>query len=319
MSYYASRFGGSPLSMFPPVIKWLLGINVLIFLLDTVILPGLKIASVGIETSTGVHYVSYLSIYGSLRPIDSEWFGIWQYFTYMFLHGGFTHIFFNMIVLWMFGVELEQMWGSKRFLVYYILCGLGAGVIHSVITLLMNTGAPTVGASGAIMGVMIAFGLTFPDRLIFIMFFLPMRAKYAVLLVAGVDLYLGIFRGGDGIAHFAHLGGALVGYLLLKFGSNNVPFPGLFNRSAGNNLGTEPTIISFDRSARRPQPDPQIIEARHRDVQHTPSRGTGPAPMDFGDNQARIDQILDKISVSGYQNLTEEEKAMLQEASKKMR
>jgi hypothetical protein len=215
----------------------------------------------------------------------------------------------------MFGMELEQTWGSKRFLFYYLLCGLGAGLIHSIVTLLMGTGAPTVGASGAIMGVMIGFGLTFPDRLIFLMFFLPMRAKYAVLVIAGIDLYMGIF-GSDDIAHFAHLGGALIGYLLLKFGDNNVPFPGLSSEFSRPGVGQKPNIFNFDRSTRRPQQDPQVIDVRYRDVGQS-SRAPAPT-MNFGDDQARIDAILDKISVSGYQSLTEEEKMILQEASKKM-
>src|SRR5690606_2361993 len=108
--YYGSRFGGSRLNMFPPVIKWLLGINILIFILDSFLLP--KIGGSG---------MSILQVFGALWPVGSELYWPWQYFTYMFFHGTFTHIFFNMLMLWMFGIELEQLWGSKRFLLFYLI------------------------------------------------------------------------------------------------------------------------------------------------------------------------------------------------------
>ena len=321
MSYYGSRFGGNPLSMFPPVTKWLLGINVLIFLLDHLILPGLKFAVVEVPTQTGVGYISYLSIYGRLWPVGLEFFGVWQYFSYMFLHADFTHILFNMLMLWMFGVELEQMWGSKRFLLFYLACGLGAAIVHSIIMMILGDQTSMLGASGAIMGVMLAFGLTFSDRMLLFMFFIPMKAKYAVLLLIGLDLYFGITgsnaMGQGNVAHFAHLGGALVGFLLLKLGSNNVPFPRLADGSRGSGIGQGAPFTVHTAPSRPPQ-DPQVIDVRYRDVQQNAARAAAPS-MNFGDDQARIDAILDKISVSGYQNLTEEEKTILQEASKKMR
>lgn len=317
MSYYGSRFSGSGLNMFPPVIAWLLGINIFIFLLDRLILPGLDILTV----HTPIGPISYLTLHGALWPFGSETnlFGVWQYFTYMFLHGDFLHIFFNMLMLWMFGVELEQMWGSKRFLAFYLICGLGAGIVQSIVTMVANDGAWTVGASGAITGVMVAFGFTFPDRMVFVMYFLPLRAKFAVLLMIGVNIYFGITGTGGNVAYFAHLGGALIGYLLLKFGSNNVPLPGFFKDGAAVGAGGGQGMFTFNRTPRRTQ-DPRIIDVRFRDreTQKAEPRQRVPA-MNFGDDQARIDAILDKISVSGYQNLTEEEKAILQEASKKMR
>lgn len=314
MSYYGNRFSGSGLNMFPPVIAWLLGINIFIFLLDHFVLPGLGIWTV--QTTGGS--ISYLSIHGGLWSFDSDLFGVWQYFTYMFLHGDFMHIFFNMLMLWMFGVELEQLWGSKRFLTFYLLCGLGAGIVQSIVTLLMDDASRTVGASGAISGVMLAFGFAFPDRMVFVMYFLPLRAKYAVLLMIGVNVYFGISGTGGRVAYFAHLGGALIGYLLLKFGSNNVPLPGLFKNSAPAGAGENQGLFTFNRTPRRTQ-DPRIIDVRFRETQKSEPREQRVPAMNFGDDQARIDAILDKISVSGYQNLTEEEKAILQEASKKMR
>lgn len=312
MSYYGSRFGGSGFSMFPPVIKWLLVVNVAIFVMDFVLLPAMR-AGVMLR---GADFMPISQFFGALWPVGSDPFWPWQYFSYMFFHGGFTHIFFNMLALWMFGMELEQMWGSKRFLFYYLLCGLGAGVIHSIVTMLMGGGGPTIGASGAIMGVIIAFGFSFPDRMIFLFFFLPLPAKYAVLVIAGLDLYAGVSGSPDGVAHFAHLGGALIGYILLKMGQGNIPLPNL-GSSTPVGRADGPKVFTFDRSPRRTQ-DPRVIDVRFRDVQNKAQRQPAPT-MNFGADQARIDEILDKISVSGYQNLTEEEKTILQEASKKMR
>jgi membrane associated rhomboid family serine protease len=283
----------------------LIGANVLIFLLGYV--------PFGTIEGEAARLGDYLLGYGALRPIGNPFFRPWQYFTYMFLHGGFLHIFLNMLVLWMFGMELAQMWGSKRFLVYYLLCGLGAGIIHSLVTLAIGSAGSTVGASGAIMGVMVAFSMVFPDRIIGIMF-IPMRAKYAALVYAGYDLIFGI-RGDDGIAHFAHLGGALVGFILLKIGGS-LTLDGIFARIPGFKQKSAPRMEAFQP---RPQyaPRPKVVDVEYRDV---PSeRRSGPLNMNFGPDQERIDAILDKISRSGYQNLTEEEKALLVEAGKKMR
>ncbi len=293
------------MSMFPPAIKWLLAINIALFLL---MLAGGEMINVLLIKN------------GALWPIGSPYFRPWQYISYMFLHGGFTHIFFNMLALWMFGIELEQMWGSRRFLGYYLLCGLGAGIVHSIVMLMMGTeNVPTVGASGAIYGITLAFGLAFPDRIIFMGFFLPMRARIAVLVFIGFELYAGVTGTSDGIAHFAHLGGALVGFILIKVGGV-LTLGGVFDRFPWFNQTPRDSMPAFEPPVRR-QPNPQIIDAQFRDVGgRAPSERDRPYPrMDFGADQSRIDEILDKISRSGYQNLTDEEKAILNEASKKMR
>ena len=110
----------------------------------------------------------------------------------MFLHGGFWHLFLNMLALWMFGVELEYTWGSRRFLIYYLLCGLGAGIVNLLVAPLLGQAAPTVGASGAIFGVLIAFGMLFPDRPIYLYLLLPVRAKYFVLGYIALELFYGV-------------------------------------------------------------------------------------------------------------------------------
>lgn len=187
-----------------PAIKVLIAANVAAFVItwfapEIMLFLGLRVADV----------------FGSLR--------IWQPLTYMFLHGGFGHILFNMLALWMFGVELERMWGTRFFLKYYFVCGLGAAGTTIVLSFLpfaffdhLYT-ALTVGASGAIYGILLAYGLYFPNRPIYIYFVFPVPAKYFVMIMGGIAL-LSSLGGSGGVAHTAHLGGLVVGYLYLKGG-----------------------------------------------------------------------------------------------------
>ena len=142
---------------------------------------------------------------------------LWQLVTYLFLHGGFFHIFFNMFALWMFGPDLEQLWGDSEFLKFYLLCGIGAGVFDVVLTTLF--GSPfslTIGASGAIYGLLLAFGLIFPNRPIFIWFVIPIPAKWFVVIIGAIEFFSELSGPGSNIAHLAHLGGMLVAYLYLR-------------------------------------------------------------------------------------------------------
>lgn len=142
---------------------------------------------------------------------------LWQLVTYLFLHGGFFHIFFNMFALWMFGPDLEQLWGEQEFLKFYFLCGIGAGVFDVALTTLF--GSPfslTIGASGAIYGLLLAFGLIYPNRPIFIWFVIPIPAKWFVVIIGAIEFLSELSGPGSGIAHLAHLGGMLVAYLYLR-------------------------------------------------------------------------------------------------------
>jgi rhomboid family protein len=143
---------------------------------------------------------------------------LWQLFTYLFLHGGFFHILFNMFALWMFGADLEKLWGGPKFLYFYFLTGVGAGVFDVVLTTLFGSHYPsaTIGASGAIYGLLLAFGLIFPDRPIFIWFVIPIKAKWFVLIIGAIEFFSEISGPGSGIAHLAHLGGMLVAFLYLR-------------------------------------------------------------------------------------------------------
>lgn len=149
-------------------------------------------------------------------------FQIWRLATYMFLHsaGSPFHILINMLMLYMFGAELERTWGTRRFLNYYFLCGLGAGVCVVLASYLFhgNVAAATLGASGAIFGLLLAFGIVFAEATILVLFLFPMPAKYAVFLYGLIELYFTVATSGDGVSHIAHLGGMVFGYIYLKSG-----------------------------------------------------------------------------------------------------
>ncbi len=220
----------------PPVVKILLIINVAMFLLSMVF-PNLQ---------------TYLAIYS----FKSELFKPIQLITHMFMHGGIWHLFFNMFALYMFGKVLEDVWGQKRFFIYYFVTGLGAALLHlgviqieintlmshmpiEKIQLVLNEGAnimlsgknyvdpqmrdlnmmintPTVGASGAVYGLLLAFGMLFPNVLLYLYFAIPVKAKYLVMGLIAIEIYLGFMnRSGDNVAHFAHLGGMLFGLIFI--------------------------------------------------------------------------------------------------------
>ena len=162
-----------------------------------------------------------LDQYFALWPIGSPWadFYPWQLVTYGFMHSDqdIMHILFNMFMLWMFGRELELLMGPRRFLTYYMTCIIGAGVVQLIFAAAQGSGNPTVGASGGVFGLLLAFGMAFPNRMIMLLFPpIPMKAKYMVILFGVFELFLGISGAAPGIASFAHLGGMLFGYLLIQ-------------------------------------------------------------------------------------------------------
>lgn len=240
MSNQQIRPGG--FNILPPVVKNLLIINGLFFLATMAL------------SRYGIDLVKLLGLY---IP-QSEYFRPHQLVSYIFMHGGMNHIFFNMFALWMFGNAIENYWGGKRFLVYYMVTGLGAGFIHlgvmeyqlfsvlkelsadqvamvkeqgaailqsgqnysdaglAQLNLLLNT--PTVGASGAVFGLLLAFGMMFPNTQIYLYFLFPIKAKYFVIGYGLIELFSGVSnRPGDNVAHFAHLGGMIFGFALIKY------------------------------------------------------------------------------------------------------
>jgi membrane associated rhomboid family serine protease len=178
----------------PPVVKTLIVINVAVFI---------------------GQYLMGLTSYLALFPLGTPYFSSYQMLTHMFTHGGLGHIFFNMFGLWMFGKALENVWGGKRFLAFYMMCGIGAAVLHLIVEYVSGGGSPAVGASGAVMGIFVAFALLFPNTELYLMFIpIPIKAKWAMLGLIAFDLFGGL-QGTDNIAHFAHLGGALTGAIMV--------------------------------------------------------------------------------------------------------
>ena len=147
-------------------------------------------------------------------------FYLWQLFTYIFLHGDIPHILFNLLALWMFGGELENLWGSRRFLFYFFFCGIGAGMITVFCTMILTPQyqlVPVIGASGAIYGILLAFGWLFPNRPIYIYFLIPVPAKYFVVIFGFLEFIYFSRGGGGGISHITHLGGLLFGFVYMAY------------------------------------------------------------------------------------------------------
>lgn len=223
-----SVFRPGGFSILPVIIKNLLIVNVLVFIAQYSFGPA---GELWFENNLALH------------DINSVYFRPHQLITHLFMHGGWGHILLNMFVLWMFGSALENVWGPKKFLMFYIICGLGAAVLHLGTLYVQNAellaafrlsplevqeqwrysqnfplNQATVGASGAVYGCLAAFGYLFPNSLVYIYFLFPMKAKWVVLLLIGAELWMGIqSSAGDNVAHWAHLGGALVGFLLVFF------------------------------------------------------------------------------------------------------
>jgi membrane associated rhomboid family serine protease len=204
-SGYTYSFGPGPLT---PAIKAIVIANVVAFLLSSIV-PALTLAF-------GLRPVS---VVGGLQ--------IWRPITYMFLHGGIFHILFNMLALWMFGVELERMWGSRYFTRFYFVAGGGAALTTLFLSLMPLPFADqlyyslTIGASGAVYGVLLAYALYFPNRPIYMYFFFPVPAKYFVMIMGAISLYSSMNAVGGGVAHTTHLGGLIAAYLYLKRGSRS--------------------------------------------------------------------------------------------------
>jgi hypothetical protein len=226
----------------------------------------------------------------------------------MFLHGGLFHLLFNMLALWMFGMELETIWGSRRFLVFYLVCGLAAGVANILVAPLLGQTAPTVGASGAVFGVLIAFAMLFPDRPIYLYLLLPVKAKYLVTAYIALELFFGITNTTDGIAHVAHLGGAAAGFLLVLASRSGFSLGWLWPAARPKPDSDTYTNVRFIRR------EPVVTDAQFHDIENGSSDQEVKGRQHV--TQEMVDAILDKINREGYQNLTEAEKQILTEASK---
>ena len=312
----------------PIVTKNLLIVNVVAFLLTFVL---------GKDASGG--YV--LNELLGLHFFMASDFQVFQLITYMFMHGGFEHIIFNMFALWMFGCVVERVWGAKKFLFYYIACGVGAGLfqelaqfvqfylmasdqipafgIGDIWTVARNSSAvlnawTTVGASGAIYGILLAFGMIFPEERIFIFPLpVPIKAKYFVIGYAAIELFSAMMTSGDGVAHVAHLGGMVFGFFMIRYW-----------RKQANGYGNSSAKDAFDKLR-----DILGGKAKHGGFDYTRNNSYQSNRDSYQSHQSdwnynarkrasqeEVDRILDKIRKSGYDSLTKEEKQTLFDQSK---
>lgn len=312
----------------PPITKNLLIINIICFLAQLV---GEQ-RGIDLSDMLGLHFV--------LAPD----FAPWQVLSYMFLHANFTHLFFNMFSLWMFGRIVEQTMKPSRFLLFYFVCGIGAAVCQEVwqladyylsgmsafagVSFPDGTTMPmgvylnqwtTIGASGACYGVLLAFGMAFPnERIMLLIPPIPIKAKYFVVGYAAIELF-SAYTSNDNVAHFAHLGGMLFGLLLILYWRHrdrrgNRPFGGWETWTPRRSRSFSDRIKDSWRKLTTRSPRMEVHPGGKRwNTRDASFKSDGLTP----EQQARVDEILAKIRRSGYQSLTEEEKKLLFEKSKK--
>ncbi len=247
-----------------PCIKWLLVANLAMFLFQN--LPRFVAGFPDLSPILGITPHYFISEFPKY---------IYQPFTYMFLHAGFWHIAFNMLALWMFGTEIEQTWGTRSFIRFYVVCGVVGGLATLIWS--SNPYIPTIGASGAIWGLLTAYWLMFPDRFIYIYFVLPVKVRWAI---PGL-LILSIFTSGDNVAHMAHIGGAVAGFLYMKVDWR------------WNYLSRKVKDLRYRRTEAK-------LEKRREEA---------------AEIMKKVDAILDKINAVGIDNLTKAERKFLDEAS----
>lgn len=300
----------------PTITKNLLIVNVVVFL------------ATYLFRNMGVDLNNVLGLHFFLAPD----FHIYQLFTYMFAHGGFSHIFFNMFALWMFGCIVERTWGAKKFLTYYIVCGVGAGLFQELAQFYLiaseqlphftlaqtmkvaNANAAflnlwtTVGASGAVYGILLAFGMLYPEERIFIFPLpVPIKAKWFVMGYAAIELFMAYSSTGDGVAHLAHLGGMVFGFFLIRYWRRHPDIR--YSRRSGQQFFDSMRASWERRTGRKDRGGVFTNSANTRHESDWDYNARRKA------EQERMDEILDKIRRNGYESLTREEKQQLFDAS----
>lgn len=289
-----------PFKYLPKALQTLLIANAVVFII--------AFLGRGLEVDLGAGYGSltdYINYFGAFMPrVPLE---LWRYVTYMFIHFDFMHFFFNMLMLWMFGSEVAEWMGARHFVSMYFFCGIFAALFSFFMCLLGLTNNPIIGASGALMGVFVAYYKFFPDRVILMFFVIPMRIKNAMWVMIALDILFA--NSGDMIAHFAHLGGVVGGFLYMAFYQNgpkvlyHSPLSAIFRLFSRNPEKYNRDRSSSSRSNSRRFNEPEILEGE----------------VFYVDEQKRMDEILKKVERSGIQSLTESEREFLLKAGDKLR
>jgi membrane associated rhomboid family serine protease len=289
-----------PFKYLPKALQTLLIANAVVFII--------AFLGRGLEVDLGAGYGSltdYINYFGAFMPrVPLE---LWRYVTYMFIHFDFMHFFFNMLMLWMFGSEVAEWMGARHFVSMYFFCGIFAALFSFFMCLLGLTNNPIIGASGALMGVFVAYYKFFPDRVILMFFVIPMRIKNAMWVMIALDILFA--NSGDMIAHFAHLGGVVGGFLYMAVYQNgpkvlyHSPLSAIFRLFSRNpeKYNRESSETRSYRSGRIEEPE--ILEGE----------------VFYVDEQKRMDEILKKVERSGIQSLTESEREFLLKAGDKLR
>jgi rhomboid family protein len=301
---YRPQFGG--FSFFPPVIKNIIIVTVVAYIVQQFALySGFTIGDLELREWFVKNF--YLWPFNNPNPMQFADFQIWQVVSYMFLHGGLWHIGLNMLMLWMFGMEVENTWGSRNFLIFYFVCGISAALANLFVAPLFSSPGATIGASGGVYGVLVAFAMLFPNRYVYVYFLVPVKAKYLITFFIMLEVYNGMGGGaGDGIAHLAHLGGAVVGAIWVLLDRK-----GMIDRAIGT-IQTR-SAKKFVQSQRKKS---SAQEANFYEMpQSKPDKPNGGPSREY---QTTIDAILDKIGKDGYSALTEDEKRMLLDASRRI-
>ena len=196
-------------SMLPPVVTLLLIANGAMYLL---------------ELSFGPQLIAALALWPLHMSVMQPHFQLFQLLTYSFLHGSLMHLLLNMYALWLFGTRMENVWGSRTFTIYYFMCVLGAGLVQLLVATLSGGYYPTIGASGGVFGLLLAFGMRFPNEVLILIFPpVPLKAKWFVTIYAAIELWAGVSGSEAGVAHFAHLGGMLFGFILILYWRKHPP------------------------------------------------------------------------------------------------
>ena len=267
--YTSSGFRQSfnrPTITIPSGVKFLLIVNVVVFIL--IELSGQK--SLLFQT------------FGLVPSLVWSKFKIWQLFTYLFIHGGVFHIFFNMFVLWMFGKDLESQWGKMEFLLFYFVCGIGAGLITVLFS--VNSIVPIVGASGAIYGLLLAYGFTYPNQMVYLYGLFPLKVKYMVLGLGAIAFFASLSASQSNVSHITHLSGMIIGLIFIYFNINWKNLKRGYYKIRLKNL-----------------------------KQKLPPKNNEEVQM-----KKKVDEILDKLNDSGWDSLTKQEEKYLTHASKRL-
>lgn len=297
---FADESSGPRISI-TPAVQWVIALSVAIYFLQlTVVGANDMIALLGFQA----------------RDLAARW---WTAVTYMFVHGGFWHVALNMYMLFLFGPRVEREWSAGEFGRYYLLCGLGGLLLH---LLLFRDGAMLIGASAAVFGVALAYARRWPDDEIYLFAVIPLKVKWWIALLVLVDLVSGLSSERTGIAHFAHLGGFLTGWLYLRTMDalrSEGPRPRI--KSVPDFGDETPRAIprGLPRQRERADEVDDIVAKSKAVLAQRPSVQTLPPPRQPATVESELDGLLDKISEHGLESLTDAERRLLEEASRKMR